>query len=81
MVDVIEPVAAVIARDATTNTDGVWFTVPTIESGAAALQGPARWSPRTDTALPLKGDAALVVYDHEGEPWVVQWWPAALGPP
>lgn len=37
----------------------------------------ARWMPRAGAAgqeLPQRGDDALVVFDDNGDPWVVAWW-------
>lgn len=34
-----------------------------------------RWQTRDSTSLPDKGDACLVVFDNDREPWVVAWWP------
>lgn len=34
-----------------------------------------RWQSRDATSLPSPGDACLVVFDNNMEPWVVAWWP------
>ncbi|HXI18849.1 MAG TPA: hypothetical protein VNM48_20995 [Chloroflexota bacterium] len=37
----------------------------------------AKWMARPGTTapeLPIRGDAALVVFDDNGDPWVVSWW-------
>jgi hypothetical protein len=36
-----------------------------------------RWQTRDSTSLPDRGDACLVVFDNDREPWVVAWWPFA----
>lgn len=37
--------------------------------------GPCRWQSRDATSLPARGDACLVVFTPDEEPWVVMWWP------
>ncbi len=48
--------------------------------GGEHLIGPARWAPRVDavgdTVTPVAGDEALVMFDDNGDPWVVVWWEA-----
>jgi hypothetical protein len=36
-----------------------------------------RWQTRDSISLPDRGDACLVVFDNDREPWVVAWWPFA----
>lgn len=38
--------------------------------------GPCRWMPRGSViTMPARGDDCLVVFDNNGEPWVICWWP------
>ncbi len=37
--------------------------------------GPCRWQARDAVSLPAKGDACLVIFDNDHEPWVVAWSP------
>jgi hypothetical protein len=34
-----------------------------------------RWQTRDSISLPARGDACLVLFDNDHEPWVVAWWP------
>jgi len=54
-------------------SEKVYVTIPDFDP--ALRFGPCRWQARSDTALPDRGDRALVQRDNRGEWWVVAWWP------
>jgi hypothetical protein len=66
--------AGTILDDAATLTDLVKVRLPGVDDGRHAY-GPCRWMPR-DTVFPSSGDACLVAFDDEGDPWIVCWTPA-----
>jgi len=64
-------VSAVIAEDATLGVE-IHVTIPSFDRNQ--LFGPAKWMPR-GASIPAKGDAALVIFDEGGDPWIAVWWP------
>lgn len=65
--------SAVIADAPGDFDEKVYVTIPAFDP---QLQwGPCRWQSRDATSLPGRGDACLVVFDENQEPWIPLWWP------
>jgi len=65
---------AIVATNAASINDRIMVTIP--EFSTRLRFGPCRWQAREDvTALPQRGDTALVLFSSKKEPWVVAWWP------
>lgn len=76
--DALERPAAVkgtIASEPATAAERVYVTVEAFDGGENR-HGPCAWTPR-GALLPEAGDEALVVFDEQGDPWVVAWWPSS----
>jgi hypothetical protein len=50
-----------------------WVIIPDLDPTLRV--GPCRWQARDAVSLPAKGDACLVIFDNDREPWVVAWSP------
>lgn len=65
-----------VCRFAADAVAGVKAQVTGGQFGTSRVTG-CRWSAHVgvpDPILPEQGDTALVVFDDEGDPWVVAWW-------
>ena len=68
-------VKGIINGDPATDAERVYVLVPAFDGGEHQ-HGPCPWTPR-GSARPSTGDDALVVFDEQGDPWVVAWWPSS----
>src|SRR5215831_4426508 len=64
----VSVVRGVIANTITSPSDDLYVTVPAFD-GSRVQWGPCPWSP--STALPLRGDDCLVLFDERETPWVM----------
>lgn len=71
-----EAYAGEFATSAESTLDEVTVLLPGVDGGVNRF-GPASWMPRVDdageTVYPTRGDACLVMFDDDGDPWVVAW--------
>lgn len=65
--------SAKIARNPVDFGDRVDVVIPGLDS-TLRWQG-CRWMTRNDIDMPTRGNDCLVVFDDNGEIWVVVWWP------
>lgn len=68
-------VRGTIASAPIDSTTKVYVTIESFDGGENR-HGPCRWMPRLISG-PAVGDEALVVFDEQGDPWVVAWWPSS----
>ena len=62
-----------IAQSAADLTDLVPVILPDFDPNQQ--WGPCRWQSRDAVSLPARGDACLVIFDNQRNPWIVAWWP------
>ena len=67
------PWHATVATEPADLDEMIYVVIP--EFSPQLRWGPCRWQARSDTALPSRGDDALVIRSNRGEWWVVSWWP------
>lgn len=70
------PLACVILDAAVSESEELYVHVP--ELGPNERRGPCKWTPRPGVGgpvLPKGGEEAIMQFDTEGKPWIVQWWP------
>jgi hypothetical protein len=68
----VQPIwAAEVYEDAADVNSTVRVRLPTADGGVK-LFGPCPFMPR-GSAVPQKGDQALLAFDDEGEPWIIGW--------
>lgn len=67
-------VSAVVRQAPATLTDGVGVVIPAFDE--LKLEVIRYWMPRGDV-LPAEGDAALVAYADDGEPWLIAFSPSS----
>lgn len=60
------------AQDASSLTDEVEVVIPAFSR--RFRHGPCRFPNCNNGALPVREDECLVVFDEEGDPWVVVWY-------
>lgn len=63
-----------IAENAEDADDRIYVIIPGAD-GSQHRHGPCSFDPRGEQ-LPEKGDDCLVVFDEDGDPWIVSWTPA-----
>jgi hypothetical protein len=66
--------AAIVKRAPTDLTDTLAVSIPSFDP--LKLEEVHFWMPRGDV-LPAEGDAALIAYAEDGEPWLVAFSPAS----
>lgn len=62
-----------VAVGASDMGDRIMVIVPAIDETQRI--GPCRWQARDETSHPARGDACLVAFDEQSDPWVIAWWP------
>ena len=66
--------AGKIAENAESADDRIYVIIPGAD-GSQHRHGPCGFDPR-GVQLPEKGDDCLIVFDEDGDPWIVSWTPA-----
>lgn len=67
---------AIVANNPATMDALVSVTIPGLNDEGQQLRWEnCRWQARDDISKPVRGDKCLVVFDDNGELWVVAWWP------